>query len=315
MTPWLSVLIPTYNGSRFVAEALASIERERDRGIECIVVDGGSSDDTAAIVRGFSSRINLVLREEPRSGNWVWSTNLALRLANAPHASLLHQDDLWLPGRASRIRAVLDGAPDAVLVVHATRFIDAGGKRVGALACPWPPWPKTVSRNAALRALLVQNFISAPSTVFEVNLARSLGGMDEALWYTADWDFWLKLVSNGPVAYCAEQLAAFRLHAGAQTMRDSADGADFRRQLDIVVQRYINGIDIAHGRRSVERLAHFSARLNCALASSSHGGKPDWGSLLREWFSLNPVEWWRFIRDSRIAARVVSRLRANVLAT
>src|SRR5258706_2539671 len=114
-SPWLSVLIPTLNGAAFVSDALSSIERERDPGVQCIVVDGGSQDDTVAIVQSFSGRLDLTTLEKPESPGWVWSTNLALRHAAAPYASLLHQDDQSLPGRAGKLRAMIAEAKDAAM--------------------------------------------------------------------------------------------------------------------------------------------------------------------------------------------------------
>ena len=57
MKPWLCVLVPTLDGAEFVAAALASVERENDSGIHCIVVDGGSKDATHSILQWFEARI------------------------------------------------------------------------------------------------------------------------------------------------------------------------------------------------------------------------------------------------------------------
>ncbi len=311
--PWLSVLIPTLNGARFVANALSSIERERDAGVQCIVVDGGSRDATVAIVKSFCGRLDLILLDRPDSPGWVWSTNLALAHATAPHASLLHQDDEWLPGRAMKLRKMIAETTQAALFVHAIKYIDSRGRPVGRLTCPWPPSPPALPSREALPALIIQNFIAAPAPAFRTDLAIASGGLDEGLWYTADWDLWLKMATQGPVAYCPDQLASFRLHASSQSVQRSADPAEFLRQMDIVVDRHLSQVGDAGLRRSIGTLARFSNRLNAALALKSHGGAPDWQYLVREWFRMSPGEWLRFWRESRIAQRVCSRLRERMV--
>jgi glycosyltransferase involved in cell wall biosynthesis len=313
MQPWLSVLIPTLNGGDFLRDSLASIAGARDPDIECIVVDGGSSDDTLAVLEAHRSRLNLTVLERPGSPGWVWSTNLALSMATAPHASLLHQDDTWLPARARQLRALIKAAPDVTLFVHDARYIDANGRRVGRLSCPWSPWPVRLRPQEAIAALLVQNFIAAPATSFRVDQARACGGLDETLWYSADWDLWLKMASRGPVAYVPEELAAFRLHSESQTIKRSRDDAAFLQQMEVVLDRHISQLEHGRSRESVERAARFSNRLNAAMAFRSHGGAPDWRSLLRTASKLRPGDWSRFLRHSRIASRVGSRLRARAL--
>ena len=97
--PWLSVIIPTYNGSKYLAAALNSVVAQQDNNLECVVIDDGSTDDTLAIVESFQERLNINLITKARAGNWVVNTNHALRVASGECVCFLHQDDLWLEGR------------------------------------------------------------------------------------------------------------------------------------------------------------------------------------------------------------------------
>ena len=83
--PWLSVVIPTYNGGRYLSRAFAGIEsvgRECDD-LEILVVDDGSTDSTLDIVRRFSRRLPIRLLSSERTGNWAANTNRALAEASA----------------------------------------------------------------------------------------------------------------------------------------------------------------------------------------------------------------------------------------
>jgi hypothetical protein len=160
---------------------------------------------------------------------------------------------------------------------------------------------------------MVQCFIASPAPAFRTELARAVGGLDETLWYAADWDFWLKLAARGRVAYCERPLAAFRIHASSQTVLRSRDGADFLRQLDLVVDRHLAGIENERLRHRVVRVARFSNRVNTALAQKLHGRDVDWFNLAMDSLRLGPGGWVRYLRDSRICARVAARLRSGML--
>ena len=90
--------------------------------------------------------------------------------------------------------------------------------------------------------MLVQNFISMPAPLFSREAALRVGGLDEDLWYTADWDFWLKLAAVGKTIYVPRALSAFRIHPHSQTVERSTQTDDFRRQLAIVLEKHITNV-------------------------------------------------------------------------
>ena len=97
-SPWLSVIMPTYNGASYLSAALESIAIQLEKDIEVIVVDDGSTDRTISIIRAYTHRFPLRIVERNHSGNWVANTNMGLSLARGEYVSFLHQDDSpWLP--------------------------------------------------------------------------------------------------------------------------------------------------------------------------------------------------------------------------
>ncbi len=309
--PWLSVIMPTYNGAAHLPHTLRSIERQGASGVEILAVDDGSSDGTLAVLREYAHRLPLRIYARARVGSWVANTNFGLAEARGDYACFLHQDDVWLPGRLRALRPLVAREPNAALFLHPTQYIDDAGRRVGLWRCPL----RAGRQDPALlvERLLVQNFVAVPAPLFARAAALRVGGMDEALWYTADWDFWLRLAAAGPAVYYPRPLAAFRIHGLSQTARGVARADEMRRQMDCVLDRHLGPWEAAHpGRPEVGRVARLSAAVNHALACCAHGRRPSWGSLLTTFFTLGPGGWWRFLRDSRIVERVAARLRAGL---
>jgi glycosyltransferase involved in cell wall biosynthesis len=308
--PWLSVVMPTYNGERYLRETFASLVAQDERGFECIVIDGGSTDRTRAIIDEFARELDVRLFVRPAFPNWVGKTNFAFTEAKARHVCMLHHDDAWLPGRARAVRGALERHPNVALVLHPSRLIDAEGRTLGQWTCPLRAEPTVYAPQELLERLLVQNFIAVPSPTFRRDAALAVGGIDPALWYTGDWDFYLKLASTGNTVYLDQLLSSFRLHGGSLTVTKSADTADFRRQLDIVLDRHIGSIVDERRRRAVRRASVASNEVNMALAASLHGSYGAIPHALGVLAGLGPSGWRRYFRDSRIVERVGARLHA-----
>src|ERR1700679_1634146 len=97
--PWLSVVIPTHNGARWFSRTLQALADQDDTQFECIVVDS-SSDETLEVAAGFSSKLCIRTHRRPDLLSWTAKTNFAVSQAQARYVCMLHQDDLWGPGRA-----------------------------------------------------------------------------------------------------------------------------------------------------------------------------------------------------------------------
>jgi GT2 family glycosyltransferase len=310
--PWLSVIVPTYNGAAFLPASLESVCAQADPAIEIIAVDDGSTDGTLAILADYARRLPLTVLTR-RVGNWAANTNLGLERARGEWACFLHQDDLWRPGRLAGIRRTLADGPLPALLLHAADFIDPAGHTVGRWRCPLPPGPRGSAPEQTAARLLVQNFVPLPVAAFRRENALRVGGLDPELWFTADWDFWLKLAACGPTRYLPVALAAFRLHPSSQTVTRSDRSAAFRRQYETVRDKHW---DRWRGRladpRRVAAAGRLAVDVNVALAARHHGEPVDWRRLLSA-ASVGPGTWGYFVRNSRVVERVLARLRAGLV--
>ncbi|APW61037.1 glycosyltransferase [Paludisphaera borealis] len=310
--PWLSVVLPVYNGEKYLEHALASVAAQADDSIEVIAIEGGSTDRTAEILRSYESRLPLRVVSFPDLHNWVASSNEGLKAARGEFACFLHQDDGWLDGRLDALRARVERFPNASLFLHPAYYIDPRGDVVGRWTCPLPAGVE-LRAEQVIERLLVQNFIATPAPIFSRRAAVAVGGLDASLWYTADWDFWLKLAAVGGTVYDSRPLAAYRIHPDAQTIRRTGDAAEFRAQLDVVLARHLAAWEPSHRLASAARRASaFSVEVNAWLAAAVHGRKPSVLGLVPSFVRLGPNGWRRYLRDSRIVERIAPRCRIGL---
>ena len=309
MTPWLSVIIPVHKGAQFLAATLASAAAEKPEGVEFRIYDSGDDDGVARRVADpFFAHMKIIWQDVPKLKPWTAKTNKGVREAGAPHIVMLHQDDLWLPGHLEAVRRAITRWPEAVMSVASSRFVAADGRLLGPWRLPFAPG---LHRGASVAAaLLVQNSIAIPSPVIRRDAWLACGGMDEALWYTADWDIYLKLAQLGDVVVRDGVTTGFRLHGSSLTMAGSRDAIEFRDQLERVLKKHIEDFNILP--HEVERIARTSIVVNCALAAAGSGDFSRLASALFTIVRLGPRGAIRYVRQSRIIDRALPRLRLSI---
>ena len=308
--PWLSVLMPLHDGERDLPATLASLAGEDLTGVEIFAFDSSPSDHNRSLLEEHSPRLPIVYRHVPALTSWTAKTNLAALQATGDYLCMLHQDDLWLPGRIAAIRGTIAAHPAAALLLNPSTIVDQHGRELGLWRCPLPP-DRTIAGHELSQSLLVQNFVAIPAAVIRRDAWRAAGGLDDALWYTADWDLYLKVARYGSAIYHPAVTTAFRIHRRSLTVTGSADSGDFAEQMSRVIERHI---DLAPPRlrAAIRRRAIASTAVNCALAQALVGNlRPLPGAIL-SLLRLGPAGVVRYVRDSRIIERVVPRLRARL---
>jgi glycosyltransferase involved in cell wall biosynthesis len=312
--PVLSVIMPVHQGERFIGHALASIADQvppsERKTVEVLAIEMADDSPSLEIARTFSDRIRLRLIVRPDLRMWHEKTNFGVSHAAADHVCWLHQDDLWLPGRFNTVRKWISEAPGAALHIAHSCFVDANGASLGLWRCPFDA-PGPLPQETFLRHLLVQNFVAAPAPVFRKDAWLDCGGLDEKLWYTADWDVWLKLAGQGETYFHEEACTAFRVHGSSLTVSGSRDVKDFTSQLEMVLERHITALS-ENVRKSIEPFAKTSMRINAALARAGAGDMSQLPGSLGAMISLGPFGMSKLLRDSRLVERVGARVRAKL---
>jgi glycosyltransferase involved in cell wall biosynthesis len=214
--PDVTAIIPTLNRSRLLSRAVASALRQEDVAVEVIVVDDGSTDETPERLARIADERLRVIRSETRGGV-SRARNIAVEAARAHWVAFLDDDDVWAP---RKLRAQLDSAADDVaLVCSGAVFIDRDGVVLSERL------PEIQDEDYA-EALLSTNAVGSPSGVLaQKELVRAVGGFDESLPRSQDWDLWIRLAREGRVVACREILYAYMVHAGAASAGDQEQQA------------------------------------------------------------------------------------------
>jgi glycosyltransferase involved in cell wall biosynthesis len=307
--PWLTVVMPSHRGERWIDIALLSLAAERDEGIEILLVDSDDTDAARNIAHKYSNRLRIRIFKRPDLHSWHTKTDFGVEMAESEHVSWLGVDDIWLPGRTAAAKAWIKAAPKAPLHFGPSEIIAKDGRKLGVWGCPLPKecplQPAFVTER-----LLIQNFVAAPATVFRKDAWLNCGGLDENLWYTADWDMWLKLAACAPTYYHHEVTVGFRIHAGSLTATGSRDATDLRRQMQTVLERHLSKLE--NPSKGIARAARASIAVNTALASASAGDFQALPRAAMRLACLGPAGMRRYCRDSRIIERLMPRLRAKL---
>lgn len=211
--PRVTVVIPTYNRAQFIAEAIQSVLEQTFRDFELIVVDDGSTDDTAAVVSRFTDpRLRYIYQtNQERSA----ARNHGLRLARGEYVAFLDSDDVWLPAKLEHQVALLDARP-AMGLVYTGAYIFEG-------QCTFME-QRPRCRGEVLKALLMEDNVvcgSASTALVRRACFDSVGSFDENLRACEDWDMWLRLAAGGyEFDFVPQPLARCRVH-GTNTQKDA----------------------------------------------------------------------------------------------
>lgn len=304
--PWLTIVMPVHRGGDWLDEALASIPSPNEEGrIAVVIRDSTPEGPCNAPIDRHRARLPIDYEYLPEIASWTRKTNLGVEAAHSTYVCTLHQDDLWHPERSEILKNMIAAHPDAALYVTGANIIDQRANTVG----PWqPPLESGVQDVREYRdRLLVQNSIAMPAPVWSRKAYLAVGGLDEKLWYTPDWDLWLKLSYEGPVVFDPRTTASFRLHGSSLTM--TGDKGEMARELEDVLARHR-----FHDKRFAA-LGKASVKINSALAEASAGSKGAFARALGTFLGLGPIGAARYLHYSRLIERVWPRLRLRMKGT
>ena len=204
--PTISVVIPTYNRARFLGKAVASVRAQTYPCFEIVIVDDGSTDDTAQVVATLGAGIRYI--SQANAGPAA-ARNFGIQEARGDLVAFLDTDDRWLPEKIARQVAILQTEP-AVALVGADMAIEdeAGALQVASnfeLRGLQPFFARLDNGPVpdAPRLLLKVNFINTSTVLARREVLQALSGFDPRLRYGEDLELWLRIAARHGVACLA----------------------------------------------------------------------------------------------------------------
>jgi glycosyltransferase involved in cell wall biosynthesis len=215
-----SVIVPSLNQGRFLGESLESILSQSHAGlrVEALVMDGGSTDETAAVARSFRRGGRVTFVSEPDRGQ-SHAINKGLARARGTYWTWLCADDAYEPGGLGRLVEALEQDPDAVLAYGCVLKVDEAGRVLDV---------HTARREPTREGLLhTSTYIQQAGTLLRAARVREVGPLDETLHYAMDLDLWLRML-NGRRGVALPQwcVARARSHAAAKSVAQARAMAD-----------------------------------------------------------------------------------------
>ena len=228
----VSVLVPVYNGEKFLAECLDSILAQDFRDMEILIADDGSTDGSPGLIEKYAARDSRIRWwRNPVNLGAAGNLNHCLRAARNEYIKYVLQDDVLLsPSAVRQMVQALDADPSVTLAASASHVIDGQGERI--------EFRNSFRRSGVMdgKAAILHNlardgnYIGEPSVVM-FRRDKAGRGYDERYRQLMDLDFWFRLLEQGRLAYLAEPLCAFRRHAKQQTAVNRESGAHVQDEL------------------------------------------------------------------------------------
>jgi glycosyltransferase involved in cell wall biosynthesis len=215
MTPTVSAIIPTYNRAQFLPRALGSVLAQTQPVNEIIVVDDGSTDNTAEVIAAYGNSVRYLRQHNAGAGA---ARNHGLREARCDYVAFLDSDDLWVPEKTALQLAFLQSNPGVdFLFGDMANFIAENDN--GEAEIKDPQAHQYFVENAAhlkklFECLLIENTIPTSSVIFRRSCVAQVGFMDEKIRIAQDLEYWLRIALHCRGGFVNAILSKRRRHPG-----------------------------------------------------------------------------------------------------
>ena len=205
LRPLISVVMPVYNGERYIRSSIATVCEQTFRHFELIVIDDGSTDNSLSLVKAIAnidSRVRII--KQSHSGI-VAAMNKGCEAARSSYIARFDCDDLAVPSRLLQQYEYLEANPSVTLVGGSVQCIDMNGEYLFSMC-----WP--TANEGLVNHLLVDCCISHTVATFRKQAFLRIGGYREEYQDAEDYDLFLRLAETGNIDNLPTILGSYRIH-------------------------------------------------------------------------------------------------------
>lgn len=199
----VSVIVPVYNHEEYIEDCVESILPQTYRNFEVIVVDDGSTDNTAEKLLKYRDKINYLYKE---NGGGASALNVGIKASKGNYIAWLSSDDMFLPEKLELQIKRFEEDPELGLVHSDWYTIDKKGKITGHEKA------SNYGKDKVILELLKHNFINGSTTMIRRECFLKVGLFDENMRYSADGDLWSRLIRYYEFGHIPLPLIKYRWH-------------------------------------------------------------------------------------------------------
>ena len=210
-SPLITVVTPSYNQGRFIRATIHSVLSQDYPNVEYIIMDGGSTDETAAVVSEYASRVRWISEKDRGQSHAI---NKGFRMAKGELVSWLNSDDVILPDALRRAARAFQQNPGVGAVYGEGYQIDINGHVRQTFPCtePFNLW----------KLIYLSDYILQQSSYFRKEVLEEVGYLDENLHYALDWDLFIRIGKLYELGYIRAHMGSIREYADAKSFAGGA---------------------------------------------------------------------------------------------
>lgn len=209
VNPCVSIVLPTYNGEKFISESITSIINQVFTNWELIIVNDCSSDKTLEIIKEFvkkDSRIKIV--NNKKNKKLPASLNVGFSVAKGEYFTWTSDDNIARPNWLSVLVNALDASPNVAMVVADMDYMDENEKFIETASSRYQ------HRNEKQLAYICN---VGAAFMYRSAIAAKVGKYDESTFCAEDYDYWCRIALNGDIEYIPDNIYRYRRHGGSLT--------------------------------------------------------------------------------------------------
>lgn len=262
--PLVSVITCCYNGEKFIRDTIESVCRQTVQDFEYIFVDGGSTDSTVAIIQEYIERYPERFRLCHQSTKGLMrARNIGLSQAQGEYICFIDSDDLWVANKLEKQLDFYYANPKYGLIFSNYIDIDSDGREIDGSGRSHIP-------DLSIEGLFRHCYITNPSVMVKRTVYDKVGCFDETLYYSEDWDMWLRIATKYPIGYQSDTLVKYRIHGSNMSLGSIKHFnyqiavmqkiADIEPKLKALLPKRLGSIYLVKGRKQLKMLDVAGAR-------------------------------------------------------